>query len=68
MLAVRVYGHIQFEDNGLGVCFGCQCLWAYLDLRQWLVCLFWASVFMGIFSSKTMAWVSVLDVIVYGHI
>ena len=52
----------------MGVCVGCQCLLAYLVLRQWLGCLFWASVFMGIFSSKTMAWVSVLGVSVDGNI
>ena len=30
------------------------------------MCLFWVSVFMGIFSSKTMTWVSVVSVSIYG--
>ena len=68
LLCVSVYEHISLKDNGCMVCVGCQRLWAYLVLRQWLGCLFWVSVFMGIFSSKTMAWVSVLGVNFNVHI
>ena len=47
----------------MGVCFGCQCLSAYLVERHWAGCLFWVSVFMSIFSFKKMVgclcWLSV---------